>query len=370
MTDGYELEYRTTRLLYRLGYFSRRGVQLKSHFYPETTDITDIDSFGIKWNRDLSSSRAIAMCTTEKEKKRRGTSNRILILRGLMDLMNAPYAYLVMERFSPRLRSFSALNGIVPISNERLYELEKNMGLDKHFSSNDPNLLKKLRGFWDDLKDDGQSEMKRFYWFLISDFWFQDPNLCIKKLIYHVETLNRRLQLEKDFEKWMLVESIILMSVALLNFAFDVSCQPISARENYIETKMIEGISTIEDQERIRRAVYSVVSAKVKEITGKDIAISNDDIKIPPPDYTSRLAELVSRFIKHSHLAAEVPRFMDLYLYETVVWGRSIDVIDMQENLNLSEIELDFVAKLGKNVIMLLDPRYQEHDFLQSFLDY
>ncbi len=367
---GEMLEFRTTRLLFKLGYFTRRGVQLKSYFYPETSDITDIDSYGIRWNLDLSSAKTLAMCTTERDRVERGTSNRILLVRGLKDLIQGESSYLVMEKMSKKLRAFSMTNQVIPIDTEHLAELEANLELTQFFASNVPSLKKDLLGFWDKLKELGRSESKRHYWFLISDFWFMESNLQIKRLLSHVDYLCSTLVLKDPHEKWMYIESAILLSMALLIFSFEVSCQPVSMREDYIRVKMIEGISTVEEQERIRRATYNIVASKVKEITGESFRIADSELEIPPPEYTPKLTELVLRIIKHAQHATSLCRLMDYFLYETVMWGNELDQAEIADRLMLNEIEIDFVAKLGKNVIHFMDPRADEHDFLKLFLNY
>jgi len=85
MDEATQLVYRTTRLFCNLGYFTRRRVPLKSYFFPEKSDITDLDVYGIKWDLDLTPKVVIGMCT--KTKKHATPANRILWLRGLKDFL-------------------------------------------------------------------------------------------------------------------------------------------------------------------------------------------------------------------------------------------------------------------------------------------
>ncbi len=368
MNKGDELEFRATRFLSRLGFFSRRGIQLKSYFYPEVSDITDIDSYGIKWNSDLSSTRTLAMCTTERGKKETGTSNRILLVRGLMDLVGASSAYLVMEKMSNKLRAFSATNNVIPLDENRLSELESDLGLERFFASNNLNLKTEILGYYGELKRN--VETTHHYWFLLSDFWFIQPNLRIKRIMNHIENLCSKLALEEKHEKWLYIESAVLLGVALLDFAFEVSCQPKAAREDYIIVKMIEGISTVEEQDRIRRAMYNIIAATVKEMTGKTIRIPNGDLKIPPPEYTELLIELVMRIIQHAQYAREMPRLMDYLLYESVIWEQDVKNDLMRAEMQLDEKQMDFIIKLGKNIILFMDPNAKQRSFLAQFLSF
>ena len=163
MEEDIQLEYRTTRLFYNLGYFARRRVPLKSYFFPEKSDITDIDVYGIKWDLDLAPKVVVGMCTTTKSKKHMDPANRILWLRGLKDFLGVSQTYLVMPRITPKFKTFAAINGVIPLDYERFNELEKQLNISdwQGFYALD-NFARHVE-YWHAVEKERKSEIKQHY---------------------------------------------------------------------------------------------------------------------------------------------------------------------------------------------------------------
>lgn len=364
--EGIYLEYRVMRLFNEMGYFSRRGIPLKHYFYPETIDITDIDVYGITWNNDFSTNTIIAQCKSGRSKTERKTANPIMWLSGLKKFLKSDRAYLVKVYITTKLIDFALKNDIIPIDVTRLNNLEEKLNLVEWNGSYAINNYKLQKEYHKEIQKDTK-KIKNHYLFVTSDYWGLSSNLQIKKFITYINNLLTTLSLETDTYQWLLIESVVLFSVSLLNFCKEISPYNTSDREQYIKICMIEGISNIEDQEKILKITQSLISAYIKEKTGESITF-DQNIQIPPPDYTEKLTELIERLISRPTLSVKIPHFMDYYLYETKIKNKIVEKSTLQQKYNLNVHEVDILAKLCKNIIRFLDPNADQRKAFDSIL--
>lgn len=363
--EGIYLEYRTIRLFNEMGYFSRRSIPLKHYFYPESIDITDIDAYGIRWNYDFSNDIIIAQCKSGRSKTERKSGNPILWLSGLKQLLQADRAYLIKSIISSKLLDFAINNGIIPIDVVRLNELEEQLNLSDWKSSYDITNYKRKIDYYKKIKT-RSNYVQDHYWFLVSDYWGVKTNLQIKRIINYVEKLLQNLtSIEHN---WLLIESVILFSVSLINFCHEVSPYKKEDRENYIKISMIEGIGNIEDQEKILKITKSLISAYIKEYTGESVQYNSDDVKIPPPEYTDKLIELLTRLVDKPKLSIKIPHFLDYYLYESQINGKDVEKLELEKKYSCTSIELDILVKLSKNIIRFLDANADQRDIFKKLM--
>lgn len=368
MDEDTQLEYRTTRLFYNLGYFTRRRVPLKSYFFPEKSDITDLDVYGIKWDLDLTPKVVIGMCT--KTKKHAAPANRILWLRGLKEFLGASQTYLVMPRITPKFKTFANENSVIPLDHERFSELEEQLkisGWEGFFALD--NLTRHMKN-WDSVKKEAKTETRHHYWFLVSHFWTMPNNIRIKRIITHAQDLIGHVSLDKPLHQWLLIESIILFSVALMGFCNELSPLSEGDRKKYVHVKMIEGIGTLEDQEKVLKTVRALVGSILEDYKLEMPSGLLSEIKIPPPSYTPQLTELLMRLLDKSSLSVEVPRFLDYWLYEYALRGKTVDQNRLLSIFKLNQEDMDILAKLSKNVARFLDTKSDQHEFLKPLLSY
>lgn len=368
--DGTRLEYKTTRLFFNLGYFTRRRVPLKSFFFPERSDITDIDIYGIKWDLDLTPKIVMGMCTTSKSKQHAAPANRILWLRGLKEFLGASQTYLVMPRITSKFKTFAIQNGVIPLDDRRFTELEKQLKISNWGGSYALDNFPRHIEYWNTTKSETNARIRHHYWFLVSDFWTMANNIKIKRVITHVEDLLKQISTKKPYHQWLLVESIILFSVALMGFCYDLSPLSETNRKKYVNVKMIEGIGTIEDQEKILKTVRALVGSILEEHNLKLPSGLLGEIKIPPPIYTEKLIELLERLLDKPYLSIHIPRFLDYWLYESAIRQSTIDQDRLLTIFKLSSEEMDILAKLSKNIVRFLDPKADQHEYLKPLLSY
>jgi len=369
ITEGEYLEFRSMRFFNNMGYFSRRGILLKHYFYPETIDITDIDVYGIKWRADFSNDIIIAQCKSGTSKTQKKTADPILWLNGLDRILPSRKAYLFKVNISSKLKDFANSHDIIPIDNPRLSEIEKQLDLEKWEGSYDIKNHEKIIEYYELIKKYPE-KFKEHYWFIKSDYWTLPYNIQIKKLIYYINNILNTLSYDKDEYKWMLIESVILFSVSIINFCYEVSLYNEDKREKYIEIKMIEGRNKIEDMERLMSYTKSIIISKVQEKTGELIKLDDNEFKIGTPEYTNKLIELISRLLSKPKLAILVPSFLDYFLYGVVINQREITSEALCDKFRLNKQELDVLAKLCKNIIVFLDINADRRQAFEKILNF
>ncbi len=356
MTDeAIELEIRTVRLLFHLGYFSRQRVALKSYFHPERVDVTDIDAYGIKWDIDFSPRIVVSQCRTGHAKSQEKPANSILWLRGLKELMKASDAYLVMPSIPQRLKTFAHTNGLVPLDYPRLEELEKQLGISQGFGSFDSNAFQRRVDVWNEISKDPSRQFSSIYWFLVSDFWSMPNNIRIKRCIAYYEQLVKYGHLDRFPIQWLIFETVILFSVALLNFCHEVFAMSSQDRKKYVEVKMIEGLGTVEDEDKVLQYANALAASIVEEKTGQKVKLETSGMKMLAPSYTPMLIEIVERVVDKSELSINIPRLLDAFLYEFVLIKKTVDRNLLLKLFAMDAEKLELLVKLTKNTVRFLD---------------
>jgi hypothetical protein len=368
MDEGTQLEYRIDRLFFHNNYFSRRSIPLKNYFYPDDIDITDIDVLGIRYSVDFSMNRIIADCKSNISLKSRDAkpANRILWLSGLKNFLNCDLAYFCKPEIKKVMKDFALKNEIVPIDYKKLEELEDKFNIkDVWEGSYDTSNYSKLVSHYNNIKI--SKDLSQVYWFLRMEFWVSPSNLQIKRCVNYASSSFKDKEITMPYEKYLLGESYILSSLALLNICKDTYPYTQSEREMWITNKMIEGIGTIEQQEKFLKLMRSYTQAKVEELTQQKVSITREEFKMIPPDYTKDLIELVNRFIDKAEYSIEVPRFLDFFIYEYILNSKEIDNDRLS---SLFKTDVDIVAKLSKNLIKFVDPLAQERKMNTKLLEY
>jgi hypothetical protein len=354
MDEGTLLEYRVARLLFHMGYFTRTRLPLKSFFYPEHIDITDIDVYAIKFDNDFNEHKILVDCKsgTSSKQKESKPSNRVLWLSGLIKFLNASRGYFIKPQITDKFKDFALKNGITPLDYARLEELETQFNLiDWRGSYSIENFEREINSYNNIKKRRG--DMNQLYWFLKMDFWTLPSNIQIKQIVERFQDLSIKCSFEESYEIWLLGESIILFSIALLRFSQDLFPLTEQQRNNWINIKMIEGLGTIEQQEKLLFLSRQYAASIIEQYTGKKIDIKEDEVKIPPPEYTSNLIDLFSRILDEPEISIYIPRFLDFFIYEYIISKKNVN---KDELISLFPVDLDLLAKLSKNIIKFLEP--------------
>lgn len=355
MDEGKLLEYRVARLLFRMGYFTRSSLPLKSYFYPEQVDITDIDVYAVKFDNDFKEHKILADCKSGTSSKQKETkpSNRVLWLSGLIKFLGASRGYFIKPQISDKFKDFALKNGITPLDYTRLEELENQFNLKEDWrgSYSIENFEKEINSYNHIKKSRG--DMNQLYWFLKMDFWILPSNIQIKQIVDRYQDLSIKCSFEEPHEIWLLGESTILLSIAILRFCQELFSLTEKQRNNWINIRMIEGLGTIEQQEKLLFLSRKYAASIIEQYTGKKIDIKEDEVKIPPPEYTSNLIDIFSRLLDETEISIYISRFLDFFIYEYVISKKDVNKDELK---SIFPVDLDMLAKLSKNIIKFLEP--------------
>lgn len=369
MDDGDTLEYRMGRYFFHKGFVSRQSIPLKTYFYPELFDITDIDVYAIKFDSDFSEKIIIADCKsgTSPKAKESKPLNRLFWVRGLMTFLNINQGYFIKPRIPERIKKFSSELKIVPLDYDWLNETESRMNLSDDnrgsYSIRNPDQLntyyQKIRAHPD--------RIEFYYWFLRFKFWTIPSNIQIKEIMRGHSILSRKCSFTNDYDIWILGESVILLSIALLKFCSELYPLSEKERERRIELKMIEGIGNIEQQNKILDLMRIFAQEKVFETCKKRIQISENELTITSPPYTPQLIELISRILEQPEISIQIPRFLDFFIYEYIINEKEVNEAELHQ---LFPHNLELIAKQSKNIMKFLDPKIKNNEKFLKLINF
>jgi hypothetical protein len=135
-------------------------------------------------------SRTIGESKTDQGKKGPKIADRLLWLVGLRDLVHADSAFVATTRnASDKVRGLAERLQIDVIDEQDLAHRERQQELDENspWGPFDPQLLERQREVYNAVKSD--TDLKRVYWFVRSEFWLSDPTAAIKRAFGAVRLL-------------------------------------------------------------------------------------------------------------------------------------------------------------------------------------
>ena len=344
--DGIILEYRIKKLLFHLGYFSRNHLTLRSYFYPEVIDVTDIDALGVKFSSNFNCEMVICECKTGDSD---GTVDRILWLAGLSGYFSTTSAMIVKKSIPSKIKRFAQEVGITPIDYARLKEIEKTNGRpDVFLGSNDYEYYEpKLREYYQFLKDD--AHLAKIYWFLRSQYWYSQNSTRMKKTLTALKMLSANPKFKAG--QWLTYEATTLFSLSLVYLCKELFPLSDKERPEYINNLLITGLVSPDYSRKILGAAYGLIASKSlgNRTGGQNRGLSK--IKRPTPDYAPALIDLIERMVQRPSISAEVPRFMDFLFFEYLFKQKAIDEKIVRE---LFPFDTQYIAKMSKNVVKFI----------------
>jgi hypothetical protein len=336
------LEYRTKNLFFFQGFLSRNHLTLRSYFYPEAVDVTDIDAIGVRFSSNFNPEVVICEC---KSGESNGTVDRILWLAGLSRYFDASSSMIIRKVIPAKIKRFAQEVGVIPIDYARLLELEKTNGVPSIFlGSCDYDYYEpRAQKYYRSVKDDPQ--ISKIYWFLRSRYWYTENPGRMKQTITALQILSKNPKPEAS--RWLAYEAFILFSLSLVYLCRDLFPLSESERPEYINNLLTTGVGSPEFSKKVLDATFGLVAAIERDRTGKSSSIDYSKLKIPPPEYSASLIDLATRMIQRPIVSTNVPRFLDFICFEFLFKDRKIDVGKVKE---LFPSETEMIAKLGKNV--------------------
>lgn len=344
---GRELERRAHRLVWALGYFTRRNVFIYSD---EGDQITDIDVIGIKFDETLT--EKIMIVETKSEK---GFLS-LLKLRGLVEYYGADTSALIIRpNITPDVVRFADKLGIRAMHTSRLDEMETELSVSSKdwvslpFSTEfDKRYLSSLKMLWA-----GGYKKEN----LIRDtFWVEDNPFYKVKLLKEVISNLKNSTPEDPSLRFpvavLILDLTCLFSVSLLQSCGKLYPLPEHQRHTIFLDKLVSGrLSSREKQEFVDRT-YTFITRYTKTILNAPLTIRKEDFALTP-DYAEDLFFLVDRLIKKAPFSKEVPRLFDVYASIFTSEKRPM-IMDLQGFLNLSNDEFQYCLKFARDIVSFL----------------
>ena len=354
--EGTIYEYQLKRLYFYMGNFARRGVTVRPLFEPGGIKIADVDVLGFRFLAGFRPHLTIGEC---KSGENVGTIDRFLWMLGLSEYLHADEVFVAKRRFSHKTNELARSWGIIALDDERIAELERVWipHGDLWLGSHDYRYFyERHKRLYDDIiKKD--SKLKAAFVFARSEFWYTKNTIRLKRTITHIDNLAQDLvgdwsQDDTAYsQRWLVLELIILLSVSVLCLCHQCYSFSRRDRERYVAELLAAGLLPIEELRKLRQAALQYVHQKVKELTGQGTLFPPEASEVPPPDYTESLVDIVERLLARETQAHQVPRLLDLVVYEGVLKSGEVT----SEILSpLFQGDLELTLKLAKNILFFL----------------
>jgi hypothetical protein len=192
LDPGDELEIRLARMQFFKGAYTRRGINLERHFYPEPLLVTDLDLLSLEITARLTLSKTIGEAKSGTGRNAPKPLDRAIWITGLKQLVDADGAIVITAlRPSARVRDTVRGLGVTAMSVDDLDRWEKihltndleDVGAHGPGAFNADALTRKT------VK--GEPKLERIYWFLRSEVWFLDTWQATKRLVGALGELRR-----------------------------------------------------------------------------------------------------------------------------------------------------------------------------------
>lgn len=326
---GAELEARVCQLWFWDGYFARRSINLQHYYHPEFWQVTDLDLLAFDFGPTLKRRKYIGEAKTGKDKP----LDRVIWLRGLMHLTGADLGELTTANApSMRVRQLAQPLRIVAQSTDDLARREQQSKIDEvsGLGSQGVRFVDELKTIHDICRAD--QELERAYWFLRSEVWIITPWLGIKQLITLIQRMSRRWvdgQSDKERRalKWLLCEAVCIFALNCVTIAsYGVEL----GKDDFVlllGSQLSEGLAPARYMEEVSDHVDKFIVGVLTELNAPPDTIkkSQGAFMPTPPNYFEPFVETVQRLADGAVHARHVPRYLDIILFERVLYERPVE---------------------------------------------
>lgn len=353
LSKGDQLEARVAQLWFWEGFYSRRGIDLRHHYHPEPLVVTDLDLLAYEFSPMLHRSKTIGEVKSGTGRNAAKPLDRIIWLRGLCELVGADHAELISSNApSPRARDLARGLGVRAQSERDVERREHAVGIDEvaNLGSHGTqafNDLKAVHAHCSTNKD-----LERAFWFLRSEVWFLDEVTAAKRLVGLYQQLSARWTPEVDDEdaralRWLFAEAV---SVFTLNVVA-VAAGALTDDEALFSARVGERLSAgVVSADAMRR-----ISADVDKYVGGVLVAANAPAAIraeaigalhpQPPGWAEQFLDLTRRIAAVPAVARDLPRKVDLLVFERVTRRRHVPAKAIQR-IGLDDAESGRLIRL------------------------
>jgi hypothetical protein len=325
------LEARVAQLWFWEGFYSRNGVDLTQHFYPEPLQVTDLDLLAIDLNPQLTPRKYIGEVKGGTGKNAPKPLDRLVWLRGLRELVDAESGELTTAVVpSERVREVARSLGLVAQSvqdfERREHEAVQGVGDTGAHGVSAPELRTRVRNICH-----ADPELERAHGFLRSGVWFLEPFTAVKQTIEILRRMARRWDSrmqddESDALRWILAESVSILTLNLAAIAGLSLTLERSRFSQFVSERLAEGMIPMVQMRRISDSIDKYVNGVLSAAkVPADVRTSAIGAFLPePPDWAEPLAEVAWRMGRSAIQARALPRQIDLLVHERVARNREV----------------------------------------------
>lgn len=337
ISKGLLLEFRIQRLLFYMGYFTKRGVIMKTSADESADEITDLDAYGIYIHKDFSAKRIWADCKSGKAKP----LERISWIKGIRSSVKIDDVIFVKSGVRINTKQFARKSGILVLDNETISKLEADFGIlendwrgawDYNSQYDNVNKLKRMVAY------DGR-ELRHIAQFIESNYWVFDYYARIKKCITGLQQLNDVYEMAKEEQKsilkWAMCELISLFTLATLNICREVYYLSEEERKVMINDGMISGEISARKRAELVEATYKMAIGLVKEqIPDFKPMKLNLNVGINAPEYCIKYIDLINRITNNPLSYFDVLRIIDFSLMQYEFKNIPVNENELKELFN------------------------------------
>ncbi|MCJ7464713.1 MAG: hypothetical protein MUO81_08235, partial [Thermoplasmata archaeon] len=307
----------------------------------ERKDVTDVDVLGIKFCENLQPQIVVAECKTGRHYE---ALDRTLWLAGLMHLLKADRGYLIVDSPKNLARRIAPDLDIAVIDGARLAAWEDSALVQKEWRcSFDPEMDVILDAQFDEMKSKAYNE----YYYVKYRFWQEGPADQLKHLLSVTRALSTNKKLQYSEIRWFMSAIIPSFAVSILGFASRVFAFNPGDTQQLVQAVVTEWHGGEMTEKRHRDLAEAFQELLRQELKAHGIAKQQSRIQdyMPEPGYvSSSLADLIARFLVNPQLAAEIPRFLDTMVFDSVLRKKKLEITALQNDFG-SEQRVHSIAK-------------------------
>lgn len=332
LPPGDELEARIAQLWFWEGFFVRRGINLQRYYHPQPLQVTDLDLLAFEFGPTLQRRKYIGEAKSGTGKSAPAPLDRIVWLRGLVELTQADGAELTMASSIPLpTRDLGASLGIVVQSTGDVQRRENQVkvGDVNNLGSHGPAAIVDVKRVHAYCKQD--PELERAFWFLRTEAWLLDPWLTIKRTMTVVQHLSKRwvpgLSVDENFAlRWLLCEAVCVVAFNTVTIARHAITLDGTLYDQYVHEHLAEGLAPVGVMTRVADTVDKFIIGILSQMQAPpSVQVDALGAFLPrPPRYTGPFIELTQRLANGAVYARQMPRFLDIVLFERVVRQRDV----------------------------------------------
>jgi hypothetical protein len=317
------LKLRTMRYLWSLGYYVRRNVLLLDKG-SGGKQYTDIDVLAVKIDEGLDSQFLVCDCKSGVQAR---TRERLFWLKGVMEYFGATSGMFIRTRLTEsKYIELGNRLGITSLSEGQLIQLEKayevGTGFFGPFSKEgvaSEELFSLLRKFNPETAD-----------YLRVRYWEDEPPQQIANLVACCKRINAMGELQEKAKDFLITYALSHLALSVVRFAKQVLVVADPQKPEYIRLELLGGKIEHDARRELLGRFYDFMSKEIEARYNSKYPIGRTQfLDSLTPEYAKYLIDMLTRVSQRPRWYAPLPRYMDLFAFESTLSGRSLKTTDL-----------------------------------------